>query len=192
MESEKEKMSFPPPPDYYKEFTSPDKFLPPKLSILEKLDKITVFENIYNTKDINISYNPVNINTISKKLAKEAEMSNNKFFRNIQNKDSLSINCESFNVIEQLEKEIIFLRSQYKKLLSDISKDINNAHTKLIAISLQKIHFYLIALRRKSILQKTIDFYNNQIKDCEETSEKAEEGIKNFYNYLNENLEKFQ
>ena len=192
MESEKEKMSFPPPPDYYKELTSPDKFLPPKLSILEKLDKITVFENIYSTKDINISYNPVNINTISKKLAKEAEMSNNKFFRNIQNKDSLSINCESFNVIEQLEKEIIFLRSQYKKLLSDISKDINNAHTKLIAISLQKIHFYLIALRRKSILQKTIDFYNNQIKDCEETSEKAEEGIKNFYNYLNENLEKFQ
>ena len=193
MESEKEKLSFPPPPDYYKEFTTPNKYLPPKLSSLNKLDKFTTFGNVYNVKDINISYNPVNIGNIGKKLAKAENMSNNKFFREIEglNKDSSNINCDKFNIIEELEKEILFLRKEYKQLLSDITKDINKTKVKLIGVSIQKINFYIIALRRKAILQRTIDFFNKEINDCEETSKKVDEGIKNFYNYLDENLEEF-
>ena len=193
MESEKEKLSFPPPPDYYKEFTTPNKYFPPKLSSLNKLDKFTTFGNVYNLKDINISYNPVNIGNIGKKLAKAENMSNNKFFREIEglNKDSSNINCDKFNIIEELEKEILFLRKEYKQLLSDITKDINKTKVKLIGVSIQKINFYIIALRRKAILQRTIDFFNKEINDCEETSKKVDEGIKNFYNYLDENLEEF-
>ena len=193
MESEKEKLSFPPPPDYYKEFTTPNKYLPPKLSSLNKLDKFTTFGNVYNVKDINISYNPVNISNIGKKLAKAENMSKNKFFREIEglNKDSSNINCDKFNIIEELEKEILFLRKEYKQLLSDITKDINKTKVKLIGVSIQKINFYIIALRRKAILQKTIDFFNKEINDCEETSKKVDEGIKNFYNYLDENIEEF-
>ena len=193
MESEKEKLSFPTPPDYYKEFTTPNKYFPPKLSSLNKLDKFTTFGNVYNVKDINISYNPVNIGNIGKKLAKAENMSNNKFFREIEglNKDSSNINCDKFNIIEELEKEILFLRKEYKQLLSDITKDINKTKVKLIGVSIQKINFYIIALRRKAILQRTIDFFNKEINDCEETSKKVDEGIKNFYNYLDENLEEF-
>ena len=192
MESEKEKLVFPPPPDYYKEFTSPNKYSPPKLSDLNKLDKFITFGNIYSTKDLNISYNPVDISTISKKLGKSEGMSNNKFFREIENKDTSNINCDNFNVIEELQKEIIFLRKEYKKLLSNISNDISQAQIKLIGVCIQKINFYLIALRRKAVLQKTIDFYNKKIDDCEQTSKKVDEGIKNFYNYLDENLDEFK
>ena len=192
MENEKEKLVYPPPPDYYKEFTSPDKYSPPQLSALNQLDTFITFGNIYSTQDLNISYNPVEISTISKKMGKSEGMSNNKFFREIENKDTLNINCDNFNVIEELEKEIIFLRKQYKKLLSNISDDITKSQIKLIGISIQKINFYLISLRRKSILQKTIDFYNKEIDDCEQTSNKAEEGLKKFYNYLEENLEEFK
>ena len=192
MENEKEKLVYPPPPDYYKEFTSPDKYSPPQLSALNQLDTFITFGNTYSTQDLNISYNPVEISTISKKMGKSEGMSNNKFFREIENKDTLNINCDNFNVIEELEKEIIFLRKQYKKLLSNISDDITKSQIKLIGISIQKINFYLISLRRKSILQKTIDFYNKEIDDCEQTSNKAEEGLKKFYNYLEENLEEFK
>ena len=178
MENEKEKLVYPPPPDYYKEFTSPDKYSPPQLSALNQLDTFITFGNIYSTQDLNISYNPVEISTISKKMGKSEGMSNNKFFREIENKDTLNINCDNFNVIEELEKEIIFLRKQYKKLLSNISDDITKSQIKLIGISIQKINFYLISLRRKSILQKTIDFYNKEIDDSQQTSNKAKEGLK--------------
>ena len=193
MESEKEKLIFPPPPDYYREFTTPDKYLPPKLSSLEKIDKFTTFGNEYSTKDINISYNPVNIKDISEKLIKVSKMSNNAFFNEIQNKES-NINCDNFNVIEELEKEINFLKNRYKRLLTDISKNINKAPSKigLITVCLQKINFYLIALRKKAVLQRTIDYYNKQIEDCEETSKQVDEGIKKFRDYLEEGLNKFK
>ena len=194
MESEKEKLVFPPPPDYYKEFTTPDKYSPPNLSVLNKLDKFTTFGNEYSTRDINISYNPVDIKYISKKIAKVSKMSNNEFFDEIQKKDSSNINCDNFNVIEELEKEIEFLRGRYKRLLTDITTNIEKAPKKmnLIAVCLQKINFYLISLRRKAILQKTIDFYNKEIEGCEETSNKVDEGIKNFRDYLEQGLEEFQ
>ena len=195
MESEKEKLDFPPPPDYYKEFTSPNKYAPPKLSTLNKLDKITTFGNIYSTKDLNISYNPVNINNnIGKKLAASTNMRNYEFFKEIENKDLTNINCDNIKFIEELEKEIEYLRARYKKLLSDISGNINRSpiQLKLIGVSIQKIHFYIIALRRKAVLQKTIDFYTKAIEDNEETSKKVDEGINNFRNYLKEGLEKFK
>jgi len=193
MENEKEKLLFPPPPDYYKEFITPNQYEPPKLSSLNKIDKFTTFGNEYSTKDINISYNPVNIKDVGKKLLKASNMSNNDFFRDIQNKE-LNINCDNFDVIEELRKEIKFLKARYKRLLTDISTNISKAPNKisLIGLCLQKINFYLIALRKKAVLQKTIDFYNKGINDCEETSKQIDEGIKNFRNYLEEGLDEFK
>ena len=193
MENEKEKLLFPPPPDYYKEFIIHEQYAPPKLSSLNKIDKFTTFGNEYSTKDINISYNPVNIKDINKKLVQTSNMSNNEFFRDIQNKE-LNINCDNFDVIEELKKEILFLKARYKRLLTDISQNINKAPNKikLIGVCIQKINFYLIALRKKAVLQKTIDFYNKGIDDCEETSKQVDEGIKNFRNYLEEGLEEFK
>ena len=194
MENEKEKLEFPPPPDYYKEFTSPDKYSPPKLSTLNKLDKFITFGNVYSTKDLNISYNPVDISGIGKKLAQSTKMSNYEFFKEIKNKSSSNINCDNINIIEELQKEIEFLRERYKLLLNDIAENINKAPNKLklIGVCIQKINFYLIALRRKAILQKTIKFYNDAIDDSEETSKKVDEGINNFRNYLKEGLEKLK
>ena len=194
MENEKEKLLYPPPPDYYKEFTSPDKYKPPDLSILNKVDKITTFGNEFSTRNINISYNPIDLDKIPKKLANVSKMRNNDFFNDLQNKDPSSINCDNFNVIEELEKEVEFLRGRYKRLLSDISTNIKKAPNKInvIAVSIQKINFYLIALRRKAILQKTINYYNKQIEDCEKTAKQADEGIKNFRDYLEEGLEELK
>ena len=192
MESEKEKMVFPPPPDYYQEFTTPDKYDPPKLSILNKFDRFTTFGNEFSTKELNVSYNPVNISDKMKKF----KMSNLDFFNEIQNKDSLNINCDNFtfNVIEELEKEIKYLKTRYKRLLQDMNENIKKAPSKIevIGVCIQKINFYLIALRRKAILKKAIDFYNKGIDDCVETSTKIDEGIKNLTKYIEENLKNFK
>ena len=182
---------FPPPPEYYKEFTSPNKYEPPKLSLL-KIDEFVSFGNKYYMNELNISYNPVNIKDIKQKLSKET--TNNQFFNKIQNSNPLNINCEHLNVIESLEKEIIFLRTSYKNLLQGISNNINFGpnRVQLIGLSLQKIHFYLIALRKKAILQRTINFYLKGIQDCEETSKQVDEAKKDLRNYLEEGLRQFK
>ena len=53
-------------------------------------------------------------------------------------------------------------------------------------MTLQKINFYLIVLRRKAILKKAIDFYSKQIKDCEDTKDKVDNNIRDFRKYLEE------
>ena len=79
------------------------------------------------------------------------------------------------NIIEEIEKEILFLKKRYERILQDIKNNVNKAGNNnkmvLIGITLQKINFYLIALRRKAILKKTIDFYEKEIEDCKKTSE---------------------
>ena len=198
MESDKQKQKYPPPPDYFKEFTSPNIYSPPKISCLNKLDKLIIFGSEYSTKKINISYNPVNVPNISNvkdnmdKLLKESKARNIELFRNIKKESDVNINSDNMklNIIEELEKEIIFLKKRYERLLEDISKNINKAGNKnkmtLIGITMQKINFYLIALRRKAILKKTIDSYEKQIEDCKKTSETFENNKKNFRKYLEE------
>ena len=190
MESDKMKQEYPPPPDYFKEFTSPNKYLPPKLSSINKMDKLLVFGSKSIIKDINISFNPVNVQNIGEKLIKQAKPENIELFKNLKydSDTEISLAIQKLNIVDEIEKEIIFLKKRYERVLEDITKNINKAGNvskiALIGMTLQKINFYLIALRRRAILKKTIDFYNKQIQDCEKTIETADNNIKNFRKYL--------
>ena len=190
MESDKMKQEYPPPPDYFKEFTSPNKYLPPKLSSINKMDKLLVFGSESIIKDINISFNPVNVQNIGDKLIKQAKPENIELFKNLKydSDTEISLAIQKLNIVDEIEKEIIFLKKRYERVLEDITKNINKAGNvskiALIGMTLQKINFYLIALRRRAILKKTIDFYNKQIQDCEKTIETADNNIKNFRKYL--------
>ena len=190
MESDKMKQEYPPPPDYFKEFTSPNKYLPPKLSSINKMDKLLVFGSESKIKDINISFNPVNVQNIGEKLIKQAKPENIELFKNLKydSDTEISLAIQKLNIVDEIEKEIIFLKKRYERVLEDITKNINKAGNvskiALIGMTLQKINFYLIALRRRAILKKTIDFYNKQIRDCEKTIETADNNIKNFRKYL--------
>jgi len=184
------KQEYPPPPDYFKEFTSPNKYLPPKLSSINKMDKLLVFGSESIIKDINISFNPVNVQNIGEKLIKQAKPENIELFKNLKydSDTEISLAIQKLNIVDEIEKEIIFLKKRYERVLEDITKNINKAGNvskiALIGMTLQKINFYLIALRRRAILKKTIDFYNKQIQDCEKTIETADNNIKNFRKYL--------
>ena len=190
MESDKMKQEYPPPPDYFKEFTSPNKYLPPKLSSINKMDKLLVFGSESIIKDINISFNPVNVQNIGEKLIKQAKPENIELFKNLKydSDTEISLAIQKLNIVDEIEKEIIFLKKRYERVLEDITKNINKAGNvskiALIGMTLQKINFYLIALRRRAILKKTIDFYYKQIQDCEKTIETADNNIKNFRKYL--------
>ena len=190
MESDKMKQEYPPPPDYFKEFTSPNKYLPPKLSSINKMDKLLVFGSESIIKDINISFNPVNVQNIGEKLIKQAKPENIELFKNLKydSDTEISLAIQKLNIVDEIEKEIIFLKKRYERVLEDITTNVNKAGNlskiSLIGMTLQKINFYLIALRRRAILKKTIDFYNKQIQDCEKTIETADNNIKNFRKYL--------
>ena len=192
MESDKQKQEYPPPPDYFKEFTSPNKYSPPKLSYLDKMDKLITFGSEYSTKLMNISYNPINVQNVGEKLLKESKSRNVELFKAIRNESDININSDNYilNIIDEIEKEILFLKKRYERILEDITKNINKAGNRnkiaLIGFTLQKINFYLIALRRKAILKKTIDFYTKEIEDCKKTCEKVEINKKNFRKYLEE------
>ena len=192
MESDKQKQRYPPPPEYFKEFTSPDKYSPPKLSCLNKMDKLIIFGSEYSTKKMNISYNPINVINVGEKLLKESNSRNIELFKNLRNESDININSDNLkiNVIDEIEKEILFLKTRYERILRDITKNINKAGNRnkiaLIGLTLQKIHFYLIALRRKAILKKTIDFYTKEIEDCKKTCENVENNKKNLRKYLEE------
>ena len=81
MESDKQKQKFPPPPDYFKDFTTPDKYSPPKLSILNKMEKLIIFGSESKTDKINISYNPLNVDDVGKKLLEQAKPPNIEKFK---------------------------------------------------------------------------------------------------------------
>ena len=192
MESEKMKQEYPPPPEYFKEFTSPNKYLPPKLSSIKQMNQLMVFGSENNINEINISYNPINSQNIGDKLIKQAKPPNMELFKKLKPESENDINkaIQKLNIIEEIENEIIFLRKRYERVLEDITKNINKAGNlgkiTLIGMTLQKINLYLIALRRKAILKKTIDFYKKQIQDCEDTKDKVDNNIRNFRQYLEE------
>ena len=154
------------------------------------MDKLLVFGSESIIKDINISFNPVNVQNIGEKLIKQAKPENIELFKNLKydSDTEISLAIQKLNIVDEIEKEIIFLKKRYERVLEDITKNINKAGNvskiALIGMTLQKINFYLIALRRRAILKKTIDFYNKQIQDCEKTIETADNNIKNFRKYL--------
>jgi len=189
MENEKEALKFPPPPDYYKEFKSPTSYKPPDLSIIEKLGKFSSFGNENDTKKLHISFNLIDPD----KKTDSKSVINNELFKKLENNE-ISIDNLDINFIEELEKEIKLLKTRYNKLLEKLSTDIykTKRNTCLIALSIQKIHFCLIALRRKSILQKTINFLKKNIKDCEKTVTSIDEGEKNFRDFLEQGLKEFK
>ena len=192
MESEKMKQEYPPPPEYFKEFTSPNKYLPPKLSSIKQMNQLVVFGSENNINELNISYNTINSQNIGDKLLKQAKPPNIELFKNLKFDSENDINkaIQKLNIIDEIENEIIFLRKRYERVLEDITKNINKAGNlskiTLIGMTLQKINFYLIVLRRKAILKKTIDFYKKQIQDCEDTKDKVDNNIRNFRQYLEE------
>ena len=190
MESDKIKQQYPPPPDYFKEFTSPNKYLPPKLSCLGKMDKLIIFGSEYSTKEMNISYNPTNVDNVGDKLLKESKARNIMLFKNLKGESDISINSDDLqlNIIDEIGNEITFLKKRYERILEDLTKNVNKAGNTnklaLIGLTLQKINFYLIALRRKAVLKKTIEFYENEIQDCQKTSENIKNNINNFKKYI--------
>ena len=186
------KQEYPPPPEYFKEFTSPNKYLPPKLSSIKQMNQLVVFGSENNINELNISYNTINSQNIGDKLLKQAKPPNIELFKNLKFDSENDINkaIQKLNIIDEIENEIIFLRKRYERVLEDITKNINKAGNlskiTLIGMTLQKINFYLIVLRRKAILKKTIDFYKKQIQDCEDTKDKVDNNIRNFRQYLEE------
>ena len=115
MESDKENLQYPPPPDYFKEFTTADKYSPPKLSSLERMDKFISFGSEYSTKKLNISLNPVNVKSVGKKLLKVSKSRNIEKFETLEKKsdldididDSLSIISEADSVLDNFKNDIL-------------------------------------------------------------------------------------
>ena len=197
MESDKQKQKFPPPPDYFKEFTTHDKYSPPKLSVLNKMEKLIIFGSESKTDKINISYNPLNVDDVGKKLLEQAKPPNIEKFKNLKIDGDTEINSDqlNLNIVDEIENEILFLRKRYERILEDIIKNVGKAGNRnkiaLIGLTFQKINFYLIALRRKAILKKTIDFYKKEIEDCKKTSENVDNNLKNFRKYLDEDIKNY-
>ena len=197
MESDKQKQKFPPPPDYFKDFTTPDKYSPPKLSVLNKMEKLIIFGSESKTDKINISYNPLNVDDVGKKLLEQAKPPNIEKFKNLKIDGDTEINSDqlNLNIVDEIENEILFLRKRYERILEDIIKNVGKAGNRskiaLIGLTFQKINFYLIALRRKAILKKTIDFYKKEIEDCKKTSENVDNNLKNFRKYLDEDIKNY-
>ena len=118
MESDKQKQKFPPPPDYFKEFTTPDKYSPPKLYILNKMEKLIIFGSESKTDKINISYNPLNVDDVGKKLLEQAKPPNIEKFKNLKIDGDTEINSDqlNLNIVDEIENEILFLRKRYERI----------------------------------------------------------------------------
>ena len=158
------------------------------------MNKLVVFGSEYSINDINISFNPINVKNVGEKLIKASKPPNIELFQNLKfdSDEDINLAIQKLNIIDEIENEIKFLRKRYERVLEDIATNVNKAGNlnkiTLIGMTLQKINFYLIALRRKAILKKTIDFYSKQIKDCEDTKDKVDNNIRDFRKYLEEEI----
>ena len=50
----------------------------------------------------------------------------------------------------------------------------------------------MAALRKKSVIQKTIDYFNKDAENNDKVSEQINNGLINFRDYLKEGLEEFK
>ena len=201
MEKDKEDRTtarFPPPPTYYKKFTSPSAMFPPNYSFISKLNSYRTFGTEYKIKDVNNFFNPVEIQMLQrlpKEKVDEITISNLRFFQivnaSIQDptQNYIKIN-QNFNLIKELEAEIKFLKERYKKLINNFSKSIPDCEFEscLIKLSFQKIFFYLSMLKKKKILKDMIDYFKNEISQNEILASQLTQNVTNFQNILIEGV----
>lgn len=206
MDKEKEDRTtarFPPPPSYYKSFTSSNSMNPPKINILSKLNAFRSFGTEYKIKDVNNFFNPVDIQILQrldKDKVDDINISNLKFFQDINasiqepNQKYIKINQLNFNVIKELENETKFLQERYKNLLSNFGKSFENCEIEscLIKLSFQKIFFYLSMLKKKKILKGIADYFKNEIEENEKIESQLSENISNFQTLLIDGVNKIK
>lgn len=201
MEKDKEDRTtarFPPPPTYYKQFSSPSAMSPPNYNFISKLNSFRTFGTEYKIKDVNNFFNPVEIQMLQrlpKEKVDEITISNLKFFQivnaSIQDptQNYIKIN-PNFNLIKELETEIQFLKDRYKKLLSNFGKNFPNCEFEscLIKLSFQKIFFYLSMLKKKKILKDMVDYFKNEIEQNDILAAQLTQNVTNFQNILIEGV----
>ena len=191
---------FPFPPKYYKEFDTEFKYKSPDLRILQKLDKFKTFGTEYNNNNKQIDNFLFTIdNSFIAKFPKFKDYIKNKkitipnenYFKNLNSIDNLNNdNVNQINAINELEKEINFLKERYKIMIENISKNIEYSYfeSNLIKMSYQKIFFYLRLLKKKQILNETIKYFNKEIEKNEKIEKQLKENLNNFHLILKNTL----
>ena len=99
-------------------------------------------------------------------------------------------NVNQINAINELEKEINFLKERYKIMIENISKNIEYSQyeSNLIKMSYQKIFFYLRLLKKKQILNETIKYFHKEIEKNEKIEKQLKENLNNFHLILKNTL----
>ena len=191
---------FPFPPKYYKEFDTEFKYKSPDLRILQKLDKFKTFGTEYNNNNKQIDNFLFTIdNSFIAKFPKFKDYIKNKkitipnenYFKNLNSIDNLNNdNVNQINAINELEKEINFLKERYKSMIENISKNIEYSQyeSNLIKMSYQKIFFYLRLLKKKQILNETIKYFHKEIEKNEKIEKQLKENLNNFHLILKNTL----
>ena len=191
---------FPFPPKYYKEFDTEFKYKSPDLRILQKLDKFKTFGTEYNNNNKQIDNFLFTIdNSFIAKFPKFKDYIKNKkitipnenYFKNLNSIDNLNNdNVNQINAINELEKEINFLKERYKIMIENISKNIEYSQyeSNLIKMSYQKIFFYLRLLKKKQILNETIKYFHKEIEKNEKIEKQLKENLNNFHLILKNTL----
>ena len=191
---------FPFPPKYYKEFDTEFKYKSPDLRILQKLDKFKTFGTEYNNNNKQIDNFLFTIdNSFIAKFPKFKDYIKNKkitipnenYFKNLNSIDNLNNdNVNQINAINELEKEINFLKERYKNMIENISKNIEYSQyeSNLIKMSYQKIFFYLRLLKKKQILNETIKYFHKEIEKNEKIEKQLKENLNNFHLILKNTL----
>ena len=188
---------FPFPPKYYKEFDTEFKYKSPDLRILQKLDKFKTFGIEFNNNNKQIDNFLFTIDNSFlrkpkfKEYVKNIKIPNENYFKNLNSIDNLnSDNINQINAINELEKEIKFLKERYKIMIENISKNIEYSYfeSNLIKMSYQKIFFYLRLLKKKQILNETIKYFHKEIEKNEKIEKQLKENLNNFHLILKNTL----